>query len=313
VKKISLIITLLVLAVAGTSILRFKLNNPHANEGEVLGAKYTSLNLEQELKLALPPTKINDSQPPVYAKSIYLVDADSFYPLYTENADEVVPIASVTKIMTAIVALDNFELDEVVTVTERASSEIGSQIYLINGETITVESLLKGLMIQSGNDAAVALAEHLGYDEFIALMNTKADQLGLNNTLFKDPAGLNDEGHSTAKELAVLSAFAMRYPKISELARAQEATITSTDNAHTHTLETSNRLLKHDHPLFMSEATGLKTGFTPDAGHCLVSSAERDGKLLVSVVLHTHENTVEASAKESNKLLRWGFDNYSWE
>lgn len=240
-------------------------------------------------------------------------DVESGYPLYEKNETEAVPIASTTKLMTAVVVLDHYALDEVVTVSQAAASQIGSDINLVTGEKITVESLLKGLLIKSGNDAALALAEHRGRDQFVTWMNETASELGMTNTRFLDPAGLDDEGHSTARDLAVLAAYALRYEKVQEIVALERVTITAVDGSQVHELETSNRLLKVDHPLYFQYATGLKTGFTPAAGHCLVSSAVKNGHTVVSVVLGTTEQTVEASAKESRKLLTWAFDSFSWK
>lgn len=263
--------------------------------------------------VAKPPRQLDDSVPNASAKALFVWDVASGYPLYEENADEAVPVASVTKLMTTVIALEHFKLDDVVTIPARAVRVEGSKTQLRTGEKITIEALLKALLIQSGNDAAYALAEHLGYDTFMAAMNEKASLLGLAGTHFADPAGLDDAGYSTARDLGILGAYALRYDLIRGIARLTEASVYSTDGRIEHRLETSNRLIKADHPLFMPEATGLKTGFTYAAGHCLVASATKDGHTLVSVVLGTTEETTEASAKESRKLLGWAFEHFTWE
>lgn len=292
-------------------------NKGRDSEGKVLGAKTEAadfvFDLPEVRALVKPPVKLNDSQPDISVKAAILVDTDSSYPLYEENELEKVPIASVTKIMTAVVVLENYSLDEEVTISSDAVSTIGSSIHLKKDEVITVESLLRGLLIQSGNDAAMALAEKMGFDKFVKKMNEKAKILGMVNTHYKDPAGLNDEGRSTAKDLATLASFALRNKVIQDIVSTEQVTIFSTDGQISHELKNSNRLVHKDHPLYLAEAYGLKTGFTPEAGHCLVSSAHRDGHSIVSVVLNTDENTVEASAKESRKLLVWGLENFKWE
>lgn len=310
----ALIIGGLTLAVVGSWLLRLGGHQSATADERVAGTKLLSVQDSfSQKKLSLPPTRISDREPTASARAMYVVDVASGYPLYEHNAGTAVPIASTTKMMTAIIATENFELDDVVTVSQNAASAIGSDVQLVAGETITVDALLKALLIQSGNDSAMALAEHMGLSTFVEKMNAKAAELGLQDTAFKDPAGLDDTGHSSARDLGVIAAYALRNEVIQGIARITEATIESTDLRYSHQLETSNRLIKPDHPLFMPDATGLKTGFTPDAGHCLVASANRDGHELIVVVLGTTESTVEASAKESKKLLDWAYSAYQWE
>lgn len=265
-------------------------------------------------EIKFPPTKkASYIKPTIYAKNYILIDMESAYPLYVKNADIQVPIASTTKIMTAIIVLENYNLDDIITISQSAATQIGSDIYLRTNEKMTIENLLYALLVRSGNDAAMALAEKIGLDEFVKKMNEKAQYLGLNNTHFKDPAGLDDSGHSTAKDLAILAAYALRNKQFKKYIKTAEITITSTDGQITHKLESSNRLIKPDESLFYSEGIGIKTGFTPDAGHCLVAAAQRNNHTLISIILYTYENTKQASAKESKKLLQWGFNNYKWE
>lgn len=302
------------LGVIGTTVLRVRSNNDTPTiTPEVLGATSTIDSIGTPVQ-HLPPTLNEPSNEPyIQAKAVYLLDVDSAYPLYANNESAVVPIASVTKLMTAVVTRKLYKMDDIVTVSKTAESTIGSHIELRAGEQITVNSLLTGLLIQSGNDAAMALAEHIGSEtEFVATMNEQAAFLGMKDTVFKDPAGLNDEGHSTAKDLGILAAYVLRDSVIRDIVRTSTTTIQSVDNKFSHKLETSNRLIKNDHPLYMSQVTGLKTGFTPDAGHCLVASAKHQGKELVSVVLHTGAQTPEASATETRKLFSWAFEVYHW-
>lgn len=309
----ALVIGGLGIAVTLTTIWRLL---PHGNV-EASPAVFTSaaeqLTVFDRSDVGEPPTKLNDSQPTASAKALLLIDVASGYPLYEKNADQAVPIASTTKLMTAVVALEHLGLNDVVTVPARAVSVDGSKIQLRTGEEITVESLLKGLLIQSGNDTANALADHVGYEAFMSAMNEKARELGMTGTRFMDPAGLDDTGHSTARDLGILGAYALRHDVIRGIVRLTEASVYSSDGRIEHRLQTSNRLIKSDHPLFMPDVTGLKTGFTYEAGHCLVASASQNGHTLVSVVLGTTEDTAEASAKESRKLLSWAFTNFSWK
>lgn len=287
----------------------------HRQSARVAGANID--RIPQDLAtdiIKIPPQMIDKSKAPnAHAKAQFVIDVNSAYVMYEKNADERLPIASITKVMTAIVALENYALDEVVTVQPKAAGMIGSNIGLVSGEKLTVENLLKGLLIQSGNDTAYALAQNMGEEKFIAAMNEKARYLGLVNTKFVDPAGLDDNGYSTAREIGIMSSYALRLKVLRQIAKISQTKIRSIDGNITHTLSTSNRLIKTDHPLFFKGAEGLKTGFTPKAGHCLVASASRNGNTVVSVILHTDESNVEASAKESRKLLTWAFKNWRWD
>lgn len=249
----------------------------------------------------------------IWAKNYILLDATSYYPLAEKNSHSKVPIASTTKIMTATIVLEKYNLSDIVTISANAASQIGSDVMLRSGEKLSVESLLYALLVQSGNDAAMALAENYpdgGLEGFILAMNTKAKYLGMKETQFKDPAGLDDTGHSSAFDLAIVTSYIINNPTFSKIIKTPEITINSIDGKLIHKLENSNRLIKGDEPLYYPYALGVKTGFTPEAGHCLVSAAEKNGKKIVSVVLNTIENTNDASAKESRKLLEWGFSNY---
>jgi len=263
-----------------------------------------------------PPEKSSSfSQPQILSKSAILVDVPSSYPLFEQNADQKLPIASTTKIATALVVLENYDdkLNEVVTITYPMINVAGSDIQLKAGEKITVESLLKGLLIMSGNDTAYSLAAHFGGKEsFVKEMNEKAKKIGLENTSFKDPAGLDDDGFSTAHDLAILAAYAMRNEKFSEIVKTSETTISSIDGQIVHDLKTSNRLIKADENYYFPYAIGIKTGYTYGAGHCLISSATKDGHTILGVILGTNEDSIFASARESRKLLDWGFTNWIW-
>lgn len=271
---------------------------------------------ETELIVASYPTKNNEKATPnVWAKAYYLVDVGSARELAAKNADTKLPIASTTKIATALVVLENYgdRLQDVVTITPKMINVEETTIKLRPGEKITVESLLNGLLIMSGNDAAFSLAGYFGgKDNFVAEMNSKVRQLGAENTQYYDPAGLDDRGYSTASELATIAAYALRNPKFAEIVRTPEKTITSTDGRVLHELKSSNRMLRPGEQLYYAPAIGVKTGFTFEAGHVLISAAEQNGHRILAVVLNTNENTIVASAKESKKLLEWGFANWTW-
>lgn len=268
--------------------------------------------LKKDEILARPYLATSNKNPNVSAYSIVLMDAPTKVVLYEKDARKKVPIASTTKIMTGIIVLENYNLDDMITISKTAAATIGSDIQLRTNEKMTVENLLKALLVQSGNDAAIALSEKIGTEEFIKKMNRKAQELGMKNTLYKDPAGLDDTGYSTPYDLAILASYALQNKKFSEIVQTKETDIVSADGKLGHKLESSNRLL-FENKIYYPFAIGIKTGFTPAAGHCLVSAAQKDNHLLIGVILNTYKNTVEASAIESRKLLSWGFDNFEWK
>jgi D-alanyl-D-alanine carboxypeptidase len=265
----------------------------------------------------IPEKKSGIKAPNIYANNYILLDINSKYPLIEKNAHVKVPIASTTKIITAVVVLENYKLDDVVEISKNAASQIGSDVYLQTGEKITVNNLLYALLIQSGNDAAMALAENMkdgGLDNFVRKMNEKAKILGMNDSDFRDPAGLNDAGVSSAFDLAIATSYALNnFSVFRTIIKSTEYSFTSSDSNHRiYNLKTSNRLIENDEQLYMNSVIGVKTGFTPDAGHCLVSAASANGTMLVGVILHTIEEKNDSSARESKKLLEWGFDSFNF-
>lgn len=275
-----------------------------------------SLNLKQNILLSRPIKNDKVKNPLIYAKSVYLIDVDTKYPMYGKNEFSKVPIASTTKIATLITILENYpnRLDEVVTISPTMVSSKGSDIGLKRGEKISVKNLMYAMMIASANDAANALAEYFsGKDKFVKEMNEKVKYIGLNDTVYKDPAGYNDEGLSTARDLAVLTAYALRNPVFMEMIDYQEKIVTSVDGKISHNFKNSNHLIMDNDPYHYEYAIGGKTGFTFESGHSMVSIAKKDGHTLVSVVLNCNESTIFASSKESRKLLEWGFNNWTWQ
>lgn len=287
-----------------------------ANNGIVKSIKNNDSHLTNDTPklLQVPQKKAGANDPRILAKNYILMDVATAYPLVEKDAQMQVPIASTTKIMTAIITLENYKLDDVVEISRNAATQIGSDINLRTGEKLSVRSLLYALLVQSGNDAAMALAENMqgGKDAFVQKMNDKAEYLGLKNTKFKDPAGLDDSGYSSAFDLAFITALAMRNSQFKEIVKTTEIAINSVDGKFSHPLETSNRLIKPDEPLYYSLAYGVKTGYTPGAGHCLVSYANKGDNEIVGVILNTAASTNDASAKESKKLLDWGFTNFNF-
>ncbi len=283
------------------------------------GAQKVAVASDLDLKLPpiLPRPRIKNAiSPNIYAKHFILIDNESGEVLVKENHREKVPIASTTKIMSAIVALENYELDDVVTISEKAAYQIGADAFLRVGEEITVEELLYCMLIKSGNDSAYAIAEHMNLDgekgvtKFIAKMNEKAKELGMADTEYHDPAGLDVTGFSSAYDLSVATKEAMKNTKFKEIVKLSKYTAQSADGQTSHVLDNSNRLVnQYDYP----GALGVKTGYMPEAGHCLVGAAERNGHTFIAIVLNTYADTPSASADETKKLLDWGFSNVYWE
>lgn len=222
------------------------------------------------------------------AKSAILIDADSGRVLYEKNAYEKRGMASTTKIMTAIVALENTSYDDIVTVSHLAASTEGSSMYLNSGEKIRMESLLYGLMLNSGNDAATAIAEHISGNtkDFARLMNEKAEKIGLKSTSFANPHGLDNENHySTAYDMAMLARYAMKNEKFAEIVSTKRKAVELNGTENSRYLKNHNRLLSS-----YRYCTGIKTGFTKACGRCLVSSAEKDGVKLIAVTLNAPDD-----------------------
>lgn len=235
----------------------------------------------------------------VSAKAAILMHADSGRVLYEKNADERMLIASTTKIMTAIVVLEHCELDDLVEVDSRSAGIEGSSMYLKAGESYTVEDLLYGLLLVSGNDAASALALHVAdsMEEFAELMNAKAAELGMTESSFKNAHGLDEEGHySTARDMAKLAAYCMGNEDFARIAGTVSHTVGE------QTLVNHNRLLRE-----YDGCLGLKTGYTMAAGRTLVTCAERDGARYVCVTLNDPDDWDDHKA-----LYDWAFANYSF-
>ncbi len=249
-------------------------------------------------------------RPQILSKNYLIGDYQSGQVILKYNENNRVPIASTTKIMTAVIAMENYQPSDVVTISQTAANQIGADVYLLPNEKITVSELLHCLLIKSGNDAAYALAEHLdqngGTAKFVDHMNKKAQELGMRDTNYKDPAGLDVDGYSTARDLFILSRYALKNTNIINYTKIAKYTAYNIDKTISHPLDNSNRLVSEYN---YQGAIGIKTGYMPEAGHCLVSAAERDGHTLIGVILNTYADTASASADESKKMLDWAFQN----
>lgn len=239
----------------------------------------------------------------VSAQSYVLMNADSGEILSQNQANQSLPMASTTKIMTCIVALENGDLQSEVTVSPKAVGVEGSSIYLTSGEKLTLAELLYGLMLESANDAAVAIAIHISdtVEDFVALMNEKASQLGLCNTHFMNPNGLQADGHySTAKDLSVLMGYCMNNPQFAEISATKTKTI-SAPGGKNRFLSNHNKLLRT-----YEDCVAGKTGFTKSAGRCLVTCAEKDGVRLICTTLGAPNDW-----NDHKNLFEYGFSLYS--
>ncbi|MBR5110279.1 MAG: D-alanyl-D-alanine carboxypeptidase [Clostridia bacterium] len=236
-------------------------------------------------------------------RSSILIEATTGQVLYEQNAHEPLPMASTTKIMTALVALERGDPDGLVTTGGNAFGVPGTSIYLSLGEQLTLRDMLYGLMLASGNDAAVAIAEHIGgdVDSFCEMMNARAADIGCENTVFATPHGLPAENHhTTARDLALIARTAMQNPAFREIVSTQRASIPWAGHEYDRILTNKNKLLS-EYP----GAIGVKTGYTKAAGRCLVFAAERDGLELIGAVLNCPDWFQEAAA-----LLDRGFENW---
>ena len=244
------------------------------------------------------------------AKSAILMEVSTGTVLMEHNPDEKLSPASITKVMTILLtfeALDSgkIALEDKVTASQNASSKGGSQIWLKEGEVMTVHELLKATIIASANDACTALGEYIAGDEisFVAMMNEKAKELKMNNTSFENCSGLDDNvtnHYSTARDVAIMSRELIKHEKVKEYTTIWMDTLR---NGETQLVNT-NRLIR-----YYDGATGLKTGTTSKAGYCVTATAQREGMELVAVVLGS-DNSSERF-EDAKKMLSWGFSNYA--
>ena len=245
-----------------------------------------------------------DEFPNINSRAAIVIDRNSNTILYGKNEKEKRKMASTTKIMTCIIVLENGNLNDIVEVSKKSAGTGGSRLGLKTGDKITVKDLLYGLMLCSGNDAAVALAEHVGgsIEDFSKLMNDKASKLNLENTHFVTPHGLdNDEHYTTAYELALLSNYALKNKDFAQIVGTKSYTVTI--NNYTKTLSNTNELLGTLNGIY-----GIKTGFTNGANRCLVTACKRGNMDIICVVLGA--DTKNFRTKDSIKLIEYVFKEY---
>lgn len=254
--------------------------------------------VESGFSAAPLPVSQHISPPSVSARNIFIMDRASKSVLLSQNADQQIFPASTTKMMTALVALDHYQLADTVTVTQEY--KIGQYVGFKPGETLTVEQLLYALLVQSGNDAAEILAEGYsgGRSAFISAMNAKAGAIHLTNTQFSNPTGIDEAGHhSTAADLARLADVALRQPTFAKIVATENAVIS------THVLTNVNQLLGK-----IPGVLGVKTGFTEGAGQALVTLVERNDHPVILAVLESKDRFADSAA-----LIDWVYANFRWQ
>lgn len=293
-KRIIYICTIIILILANCTAYVFA---DDADEEELL---------ENEVKEISVETIAEEQKEPVLnARAAVIYDRKTKEIIWGKNENEKKAMASTTKIMTAIVVLEKGNLSDVVTISKKAANTGGSRLKINTNDKISVLDLLYGLMLRSGNDAAVALAEYVGgsIEGFAKLMNKKAIEIGLKNTHFVTPHGLdNIEHYTTAYELAVLTDYAMQNEKFSKIVNTKNTTISI--NGVARNIYNTNELLGT-----INGVNGVKTGFTNNAGRCLVTSCTRNGNQIITVVLGCDAKKYRTS--DSIKLIEYAFKNYT--
>lgn len=263
----------------------------------------TRVNAENE--------KISSDVINLKSQSGIIIEADTGKVLFEKDADTKRSPASMTKIMTMLLIVEELEkgnilLKDEVAISERAASMGGSQIYLEKGSTATVEELLTTIAVGSANDSAVAMAEKIGgtVENFVVLMNKRAKQLGANNTTFKNPHGLDEEGHeTTARDMALIAKEVVKHDNIIKLSSTYETTIRH-KNGKSSWLVNTNSLIK-----FYSGLDGLKTGFTDKAGYCLTGTMKRNDMRLITVVMHAE--TKEDRNTDTINMMEYAYSMYN--
>lgn len=251
-----------------------------------------------------PPSSKGLPTPAFSARSVLIKDLTTGTLLYQKESDIKLPIASTTKIMSALVASEYFKPNSVLEVRDSANI-IGSKVGLFPDESLSFRSLLYGMLISSGNDAAYAIAENYpgGVINFVSSMNKKAGELNLVNTHFTNPAGFDDEEHfSSAADLAIISQEALKAPELARIFSTKETEVTSLDKKYKHQLSNLNKLLTS-----VSGVLGIKTGFTALAKENLITLVERDNHKILIVLLNSDDRF-----GETTKLIEWTYSNFTW-
>ena len=287
-------------------IIFLTITNPNFSYADDYLEDNTTINVSAEISETLAQTSDTLEASSINSRSCIVYDRNSQMILYGKNETKQVKMASTTKIMTSLIIIENCDLSEIIEVSKKAAGTGGSRLGLKTGDKITVKDLLYGLMLCSGNDAAVALAEYAGGDiqGFADLMNKKANELGLTNTHFESPHGLDSDGHyTTAYELAILTDYALKNETFAKIVGTKNYTVTI--NGYAKNLSNTNELLG-----YLNGVYGVKTGFTNGANRCLVTACKRDDMDIICVVLGA--DTKKFRTQDSIKLIEYAFKNFTY-
>lgn len=298
IKKILLIIIIFILSI--TQLIPLSL----CDDSIEIDTDTETIDVNSELFVSSQATQDEIKTPDINSRAYVVIDRKTNTILYGKNENEQRKMASTTKIMTATIIIENCNLNETIEVSKKAAGTGGSRLGLKEHDKITIKDLLYGLMLRSGNDAAVALAEYAGgnIEGFCDLMNKKALELGLNNSHFESPHGLDSDGHyTTAYELALLSNYALENKTFAEIVGTKTYTITL--NGYPKTISNTNELLG-----VLNGVYGIKTGFTNGANRCLVTACKRNDLDIICVVLGADTKNLRTS--DSIKLINYIFDNF---
>lgn len=276
----------------------------------IIGVNFALAEESTSKELTNEEEKTNELDLTPQAKSAIMIEASSGKVIISKNKDEQLPMASMTKMMTLLLIMEeidkgNLKWDEMITTSSNAASMGGSQIFLEEGEKMSVEDMVKGICIASGNDASVAMAERIGgtEDNFVQMMNDKAKELGLKNTNFVNACGLDADNHySSAYDMSIIAKELIKYEKILEFTGTYEDYLRKdTDNSFW--LVNTNRLVR-----YYQGVDGLKTGYTSKAGYCITTTAKRNNLRFITVVMGEPSSAVRNS--ETTSMLDYGFNTY---
>lgn len=319
-KKYSLqiLIVLLLIAIAWVLLLIEKNNQPmQANINQTQGNKIisqlpTAENIENNF---LPIRNWAIQEPEISAKSAIIlnfINDKKNSVLYQKNTGRILPIASLTKLMTAIIAVENYNLETVIKISENSVLIDGNSGGLVAEEELKIKDLLYIMLVESSNDAAMSLAQdnpEISYENFIMLMNNKAKELGLSNTTFKEPVGLDSYNQSTVSEIAIIAEYAFRFPLLAEILKTSEATVYSIDKNIIHKITSTNKLLGR-----VPQLIAGKTGYTEEAGGCLMTisniseSVKSNNNYLITVILGSTQRE-----NDTEKLIDWTQTAWIWK
>lgn len=255
----------------------------------------------------------------IYSDAAILIDSKTGFVLYSKNSDEKKYPASTTKILTAIIALEKCNLNDIVTVSKSAISSIPSgysSAYLSEGEEISVNDLITVFLVHSANDAGYILAEHISgsIEDFAELMNQKAKEIGCENTHFTNPSGIHDENHySTAYDLALIARYCMQNSTFKKIVSQKSCTINSTNKSDIRKYTNTNDLINPSSKYYLEECVGIKTGYTKEAKNCLISACAKNNLGLICVVLGANQINGGESSRyiDSINLFKYGYSNFS--